>query len=99
MHICNTYDLKRVRNDSDSHELLAVVATVHHQGVRQSLDDRALSLSESLCGITTGRVRKVDGSSDLDVIAANVILAFPPVINQSAHVPYVNEISLTSTSL
>ena len=71
-----TYDLKSVCHDSDSHQLLAVVATVHHQRVGQSLDDRALSLSESLCGISTGRVRSVDGGSDLNVVAKGVLLAF-----------------------
>lgn len=71
-----TYDLKSVCHDSDSHQLLAVVATVHHQRVGQSLDDRALSLSESLCGISTGRVRSVDGGSDLNVVATGVLLAF-----------------------
>lgn len=56
-------------DNSDGHQLLAVVATVHHQGVGQSLDDRALRLSESLCGISTSGVREVDGRSDLDVVA------------------------------
>lgn len=61
-------------NDSDSLELLAVVAAVHHERVSQSLDDRAVGLAESLGGITTSGVRNVDGGSDLDVIAIEIVL-------------------------
>ena len=55
-YICRTYDLERVGNDSDSHELLAVVAAVHHERVGEALNDGALGLPESLDGITAGRV-------------------------------------------
>ncbi len=55
-------------NYSDSHQFLAIVSAVHHQRVGQSLDDRALCFSESLCGISTGGVGDVNGLSDLDVI-------------------------------
>jgi hypothetical protein len=64
-----TYDLERVRNDADSHELLSVVTTVHHQGVGETLDDGALCLSESLLCISTGRMGDVDRGADLDVVA------------------------------
>ena len=64
-----TYDLEGVGNNADSHELLSVVAAVHHEGVGQALDDGALSLAETLGGIATGRVGEVDGGADLDVIA------------------------------
>lgn len=64
-----TYDLERVGNNADSHELLAVVATVHHEGVGQALDDGALRLAEALGGIAASGVRKVDGVTDLDVVA------------------------------
>lgn len=64
-----TYDLEGVGNDADSHELLSVVAAVHHEGVGQALDDGALSLAETLGGITASGVRKVDRGADLDVVA------------------------------
>lgn len=70
-----SYDLEGVRNDADSHELLSVVAAVHHEGVGQTLDDGAVRLAESLGGISTSGVRDVDGGSDLDVIAVK----FPPL--------------------
>ena len=38
-------DLKRVLKDADSHQLLAVVATVHHHRVDNTLNDRALPKS------------------------------------------------------
>ena len=37
-------DLEAVLDDPHGHELLAVVATVHHQRVHQALDDRAVGL-------------------------------------------------------
>ena len=40
-------------NDPDSHELLAVVAAIHHKGVGEALNDGALCLAESLNGIAT----------------------------------------------
>lgn len=64
-----TYDLEGVRNDADGHELLAVVAAVHHQGVGEALNDRALGLAESLLCISAGGVGDVDWGADLDVIA------------------------------
>ena len=64
-----THNLERVCHNPDSHQLLAIVTTVHHQRVGQSLNDRALRLSESLCGISAGGVGDVDGRPDLDVIA------------------------------
>lgn len=61
-------------DDSDSHQLLSVVAAVHHERVGQSLNDRAVGLTESLGGITTSRVGDVDRRSNLDVIAVNIPL-------------------------
>jgi hypothetical protein len=58
-----------VCDNSDSHELLSVVATVHHQGVGETLNDWALCLAESLLCVSASRVRNVDRRSDLDVIA------------------------------
>jgi hypothetical protein len=51
-----TYDLESVGNNSNSHELLAVVAAVHHERVGEALNDGALGLPESLDGIAAGRV-------------------------------------------
>lgn len=85
-------------NDADSHDLLSVVATVHHDRVGQSaftvlttcilllcdqaqgadgfvpLNDGALCLAETLSSISAGRVREVDGRTDLDVVAASKIV-------------------------
>ena len=55
-------------DNADSHELLAVVTTIHHEGVREALDDRAISFTEALNGITTGGVRDVDWRAYLDVV-------------------------------
>jgi hypothetical protein len=62
-----------MRNDSDSHKLLAVVATVHHERIGETLDDGALGFAEALRGISTGRVGDVDGSANLDVITVQSI--------------------------
>lgn len=64
-----TYDLEGVGDNADSHELLSVVAAVHHEGVGKTLNDGALGLAETLLGVAAGGVRHVDGSADLDVIA------------------------------
>lgn len=69
---CGTYDLEGVGDDADSHEFLSVVTAVHHQGVGEALNDRALGLTEALGGIATGGVRDVDWLADLDVVAAHI---------------------------
>jgi hypothetical protein len=71
----STYDLESVGDNADSHELLSVVAAVHHEGVSKTLNDWALCLSEALCGITASRMGDVDWSADLDVIAVEEELA------------------------
>jgi hypothetical protein len=43
-----------VRDDSNSHQLFAVVSTVHHEGIGEALDDWALRFSESLRSIPAG---------------------------------------------
>jgi hypothetical protein len=58
-----------VGNDADSHELLSVVAAVHHDGVGETLNDGALGLAETLGGITASGVREVDRGADLNVVA------------------------------
>ena len=65
-------------DDADGHELLAVVAAVHHERVGEALDDGALGLAEALGGISSGGVWKVDGLSDLDVVAIPLISACCP---------------------
>ena len=65
-----TYDLEGVSNDTDSKELLSVVAAVHHERVGQTLNDGALGLAETLGGITASSVGDVDRGADLDVVAA-----------------------------
>lgn len=56
-------------DNADSHELLSVVAAVHHERVGETLNDWALGLAETLGSITSSRVGDVDWSADLDVIA------------------------------
>lgn len=64
-------DLKSVLDDADSHQLLAVVAAVHHHGVGQTLHNGALGLAEALGGITSSRVWQVLG---VFLFHGNVIL-------------------------
>jgi len=65
----STYDLESVGNDADGHELLAVVAAVHHERVGEALNDGAVGLAEALGGIATGGVRDIDGVAEGDVVA------------------------------
>lgn len=67
----STYNLKRMCDDSDSHQLLSVIATVHHEGVGEAFDNWALRLSESLRRISTCAVGDIDWSADLDIIAVD----------------------------
>ena len=41
-------DLKGVLDDAHGHELLAIVAAMHHHGVGEALHDGALGLAEAL---------------------------------------------------
>lgn len=52
-------DLESVLDNTNSHQLLSVVASVHHEGVGETLDNWALSLAESLDVEATSGVRKV----------------------------------------
>lgn len=54
-------DLERVLDDAAGHQLLAVVATLHHQGAGQTLHNGALGLAETLGGITSGGMGKIAG--------------------------------------
>ena len=49
-------DLEAVLDDPHGHELLAVVATVHHQRVHQALDDRAVGLEGGIYQFILGLV-------------------------------------------
>ena len=51
-------DLQGVLDDADGHDLLAVVAAVHHEGVGEALDDGALRLAEPLLGVAARGVRQ-----------------------------------------
>jgi len=96
----STHDFEGVGDDADGHELLAVVAAVHHQGVGEALNDGALGLAEPLDGIPAGAVWDVDGLADLDVIsvvpsllACHSLFLFPVIL-----MTHVKEMSLISTS-
>lgn len=64
-------DLEGVLDDAHGHQLLAVVAAVHHHGVGQTLHDGALGLTETLGSITSSRVWQVLG---VLLFHSNVIL-------------------------
>jgi hypothetical protein len=96
-----------VGDDADGHELLAVVAAVHHERVGEALDDGALGLPESLLCVPAGRVGDVDGGSDLDVVAGGVLavvhrfkISSSGLLSPALAIgdSYVNEISRISTS-
>jgi len=61
-------DFEGMCDNADCHELLAVVAALHHQTINQSLNNGHLCFLELLLGITSGSVRQVDSMADLDVI-------------------------------
>ena len=63
-------DFEAVLHDANGQELLAVVATVHHQGVDETLNDGALGLAETLGSITSSTVWKIASVllADSDVI-------------------------------
>ena len=54
-------DLEGVLDDAHGHQLLAVVAAVHHHGVGEALHDGALRLAEALGGIAAPGVGEVLG--------------------------------------
>lgn len=82
-----TYDLESVGNDADSHELLSVVAAVHHDRVGETLDDGALGLAEALGGVTASGVREVDGRTDLDVVAIRICMSARAHIDANSPMP------------
>jgi len=64
-----TYYFKGVCYYPDSHKLLAVIASVHHERICETLNDWTLGFAETLNGIAASGVRDVDGGTDLDVVA------------------------------
>ena len=54
-------DLHGVLHDAHGHELLAVVAAVHHQGVHKPFDDGRLRLPEAFHSVAPSSVRQVLG--------------------------------------
>jgi len=59
-------DLEGVLDDAHGHELLAVVAAVHHQRAAQALDDRAEGFAEALDLVTASSVWYVFGGFTFD---------------------------------
>jgi hypothetical protein len=74
-----------VSNNAHSHELLSVVAAVHHERVGETLNDGALGLPEALDGIAAGRVRCVDRRADLDVVAGASVSRWT---SQQSYLPF-----------
>jgi hypothetical protein len=52
-------NLHGVLDDADGHDLLTVVAAVHHERVGEALNDGALRLAEALLGVPPSCVRQV----------------------------------------
>lgn len=80
--MAETYDLEGVGNNAGGHELLSVVAAVHHERVGQTLDDGALSLAEALGSIAASSVGEVDRGADLDVVAVKSKLVIPILVEK-----------------
>ena len=59
-------DLESMLQDANSHQLLSVVTTMHHEGVCDTLNNGALSLTEAFCSITASTVGQVSGILLLD---------------------------------
>ena len=63
-------DLETVLNNANGHQFLAIVATVHHERVDETLNDGALSFAKPLGSKTASRVRQILG---LFLLHANVV--------------------------
>ena len=83
----NTYDLEGVGNDTDGHELLSVVAAVHHQRVGETLNDGAVGLAEALGGIATGGVGDIDGVAEGDIVTVRKQYSISTIRSFSAAIP------------
>mmetsp|Transcript_2134 Transcript_2134/g.5409 ORF Transcript_2134/g.5409 Transcript_2134/m.5409 type:complete len:251 (-) Transcript_2134:49-801(-) len=79
-------DLERVLDDAHRHQLLAVVAAVHHQGGHQPLHNGALGLAEALLLVAPSGVGHIHRELGLhgdvvlqgDVIHLHIVKAVPP---------------------
>jgi len=74
-------DLHGVLDDADGHQLLTIIATVHHQRVCQPLHDGALGLPETLNRIAPGSVRHECGmlvDRDSNVIGQGDVIDLKP---------------------
>mmetsp|Transcript_4596 Transcript_4596/g.11581 ORF Transcript_4596/g.11581 Transcript_4596/m.11581 type:complete len:213 (-) Transcript_4596:16-654(-) len=82
------HDLESVLDDAHGHDLLAVVAAVHHHGAGEPLDDGALRLLEALSLETPRRVRNELGELGLhrDVVlkgdVANLDVIVAPLVEE-----------------
>ena len=76
-------DLKSVLHNTHGHDLLSIVASVHHEGAGQTLYNGALGLAETLDLIASSRVRQELCILFLD---GDVIL----LKNQREHIKYLN---------
>ena len=85
------HDFECMRDNADSHELLAVVATIHHEGVREALDNGAIGFTEPLDGITTSGVRDVDWRAYLDVVTVREVGSARNPANQPFRVPVADQ--------
>lgn len=88
-----------MRNDADGHELLAVVAAVHHERVGEALNDGAVGLAEPLRRILARGVGDVDGVAEGDVVAEQspqVSHLEPKVHPSKRRFPFASRISGTS---
>jgi len=75
-------DLQSLTDDTDSLQLLTVVASVHHEGAGHALDDGAQGLTKALNLVASGGVGSVDtlglgklAGADLDVIDQRDLVA------------------------
>lgn len=67
-------DLESVGDNANSHELLAVVAAVHHERVDKTLHDGGLGLLEGLVLVTASSVGSVDGIAQSNVVGERDVL-------------------------
>jgi len=74
-------------HNPDCHQLLAIVASEHHQCVHQPFHNGALSLPEPLCRVPSGRKRYI--SSMLGCITPNIILQTCQIKIQKKAIIYI----------
>ena len=95
-------DLEGVLHNANSHQLLAVVSAVHHHRVGETFHDWALSLAETLLGISACGVRQIAGKLLLDgdviLLKAKQSVSYWKVVFKTIPLT-VNEMSDTCTSV